>query len=135
MDTNIKPRPRITPDNQPFWDACREHRLLVHHCAACDTTFLPPSPVCPACLTLDPGWRTASGQGCVSTFVEVHQRWFPAFADDLPYNVAQIELDEGPRLTANLVDVAADDIAVGMPVQVAFDDIDSELTLPRFRPL
>ncbi len=134
MDTNSKPRPRITPDNQPSWDACREHELRVQHCDACDTTFLPPAPVCPACLTMDPGWRTASGRGCVSTFVEVHQRWFPAFADDLPYNVAQIELDEGPRLTANLIDVAADDIAVGMRVQVVFDDIDAELTLPRFRP-
>ncbi|MEM7407660.1 MAG: Zn-ribbon domain-containing OB-fold protein [Pseudomonadota bacterium] len=135
MDKHTKPLPRVTPDNQPFWDACRRHELLVQHCAACDATFLPPAPLCPHCLELDPGWRVASGRGQVTTFVEIHQNWFPAFADDLPYNVAQIQLDEGPRLTANLVDVQAADIEVGMPVEVVFDDVEPDFTLPRFRPV
>ena len=79
-------------------------------------------------------WQQVSGRGQISTFVEVHQKWFEAFADDLPYNVAQIQLEEGPRLTANLVGVTNADIRVGMSVQVVFDDIDEQLTLPRFRP-
>ena len=79
-------------------------------------------------------WQKVSGRGQISTFVEVHQKWFEAFSDDLPYNVAQIELEEGPRLTANLVGVDNSDIQVGMSVQVVFDDIDEQLTLPRFRP-
>ena len=80
-------------------------------------------------------WRQVSGRGRVSTFVEVHQKWFEAFTDDLPYNVAQIQLEEGPRLTANLVGVANADIRVGMSVRVVFDDIDEQLTLPRFCPV
>ncbi|MFT5176027.1 MAG: putative OB-fold protein [Gammaproteobacteria bacterium] len=135
MDQNTKPRPRITPDNQPFWDACRAHELHLPYCPCCDALFMPPSPVCPHCLSMELRWQHVSGRGQVSTFVEVHQKWFQAFAADLPYNVAQIQLDEGPRLTANLVGVANADIRVGMPVQVVFDDIDEQLTLPRFRPV
>ena len=135
MDHITKPSPRITPDNQPFWDACRAHELHVPFCSSCDVLFMPPSPICPHCLNMELSWRQVSGRGQVSTFVEVHQKWFEAFADDLPYNVAQIQLEEGPRLTANLVDVDNADIRVGMSVQVVFDDIDEQLTLPRFRPV
>jgi len=134
MDVTAKPKPRVTPDNAPFWEACRRHRLELPWCEACGAAFLPPSPVCPHCLGEDVGWRAASGRATVSTFVIVHQRWFPAFAGDLPYNVAQVELEEGPRLTANLVGIANDDIRVGLPVEVVFDEVDGETTLPRFRP-
>ncbi|MBM85193.1 MAG: hypothetical protein CMM47_04130 [Rhodospirillaceae bacterium] len=135
MDKNKKPRPRITPDNKRFWDACRTHELHLPYCPSCDSLFMPPSPVCPHCLNMELRWRQVSGRGRVSTFVEVHQKWFEAFTDDLPYNVAQIQLEEGPRLTANLVGVANADIRVGMPVRVVFDDIDEQLTLPRFCPV
>ena len=64
----------------------------------------------------------------------VRQPWFPAFAGDVPYNVVQVELEEGPRLTSNLVGVANEDVAVGLEVEVVFDDVDEETTLPRFRP-
>jgi len=69
----------------------------------------------------------------VSTFVVFHQRYFPSFAADIPYSVVQVELDEGPRLTANLVDVPNAEISVGMRVQVVFDDVTPEVSLPRFR--
>lgn len=94
---------------------------------------MPPSPVCPTCLNNALQWRDASGRGVVSTFVVVHQKWFPAFADDIPYNVIQVELAEGPRLTANLVDHDHSDIEIGMAVEVVFDDISDAITLPRFR--
>ena len=130
----VKPRPRLTPDNRRFWDACRAHRLELPWCAKCQLSFLPPSPVCPGCLSEALDWRAASGRGVVSSFVVVHQQWFAAFAEDIPYNVIQVELDEGPRLTSSLVDVDNQDIYIGMPVEVVFDDIDEQLTLPRFRP-
>jgi len=74
-----------------------------------------------------------SGRGTVSTFVVFHQRYFPSFANDIPYNVVQVQLDEGPRLTANLVDVPNAEITVGMRVEVVFDDVTPEVSLPRFR--
>ena len=61
-------------------------------------------------------------------------RGFPAFADDIPYNAAQVELEEGPRLTTSLVGVRNEDIVVGLEVEAVFDDVDDETTLPRFRP-
>ncbi len=134
MDVTSKPRPRVTPDNRPFWEACREHRLELPWCAECARAFLPPSPVCPYCLGDRIEWRAASGRGAVSTFVVVHQKWFPAFADDIPYNVAQIELEEGPRLTSNIVGIDNAALEVGLEVEVIFDDVDGETTLPRFRP-
>jgi uncharacterized OB-fold protein len=64
----------------------------------------------------------------------VHQKWFPAFAGDIPYNAAQVELEEGVRLTASLVEVENGEIAVGMAVEAVFDPVTPEVTLPRFRP-
>jgi uncharacterized OB-fold protein len=70
----------------------------------------------------------------VSTWTVVHKAWFPAFEADLPYNVVQVELDEGPRLTANAVEIRNEELRVGLPVEIAFDDVTPELTMPRFRP-
>ena len=134
MDVTEKPRPRVTPDNEPFWKACRAHRLDIPWCTDCEVAFMPPSPVCPHCLGEAIEWRTASGRAVVSPFVIVHQKWFAAFSDDVPYNVVQVELEEGPRFTSSLVDVANEDIVVGMPVTVVFDDVDGDVTLPRFKP-
>ena len=129
-----KPLPRITADTAPFWEGCRSHELLLAACEDCQKVHLPPGPVCPHCFSDRLGWRKASGRGVVSSWVVVHQAWFPAFKGDLPYNAVQVELEEGPRLTANLVGVANDTIEVGTPVEVVFDDVTNEVTLPRFRP-
>jgi len=134
MDADAKPLPRITQDNRPFWEACRRHELRLPHCTACERAFWPPSPLCPHCFEPAVEWRRVSGRGTVSSFVVVHQKWFPAFAADIPYNAVQVELEEGPRLTSSLVGIANDEIAVGLAVEVVFDDLSEEITLPRFRP-
>lgn len=128
----VKPRPRMSPDSQPFWDGCKAHRLLLPTCRHCGKAHLPPGPVCPHCFSDALDWREASGEGTISTFVVVHRDWFPAFRADLPYNVVQVELDEGPRLTASVVGTADRPLAVGQRVRVVFDDVDETLTLPRF---
>jgi uncharacterized OB-fold protein len=89
--------------------------------------------VCPHCLSEELEWKRLSGRGKVSTWVIFHRNWFPEFAADVPYAVVQVELTEGPRLTSNLVGVANEDIRVGMPVEVVFDDVTPAVTLPRFR--
>ena len=131
----VKPKPRVTPDNLSFWEACRAHVLKLPFCADCNRAFLPPAPVCPYFFGERLDWRKSSGRGVVSTFVVIHQKWFPAFADDIPYNVVQVELEEGPRLTSSLVGIENEDIEVGLAVEVVFDDIDEEMALPRFRPV
>lgn len=128
-----KPLPRITPDNRPFWQGCRERRLMLPFCRACGKAHLPPGPVCPFCFADAIEWREASGRGTLSTFTIVHKDWFRAFRDEIPYNVAQVELDEGPRLTANVVGSPNQALAVGRQVEVVFEDVTPEVTLPRFR--
>lgn len=129
--SDAKPRPRIGPDTAPFWDGCKRHQLLLPFCADCGKPHLPPGPVCPFCFCAKLEWRKASGRGRISTWVVVHKAWFPAFAAEIPYNIVQVELEEGPRLTANVA--GTNDLAVGQLVEAVFDDVDSTLTMPRFR--
>jgi uncharacterized OB-fold protein len=129
-----KPVPRVTPENRPFWDAARRHELRLQRCGDCGHVRYPPAPLCPECLSETTEWTRVSGRGIVSTWVVFHKRYFDAFADEIPYNVVQVELEEGPRLTANLVGVRNEAIAIGMPVDVVFDDVTTEISLPRFRP-
>ncbi len=131
MNAHDKPRPRIGPDNAPFWQGCREHRLMLPTCRGCGKAHLPPGPVCPFCFADDLAWVEASGRGRVSTWTMVHKAWFPAFAADTPYNVVQVELDEGPRLTSCIIGEAP--IRIDQRVEVVFEDVDQELTLHGFR--
>jgi len=133
--TYARPLPRVTADNRAFWDATRRHELALQRCDDCRHFRYPPAPVCPECLSERARWTRVSGRGTVTTFVIVHKRYFASFAADLPYNVVQVQLDEGPRLTANLVDVDRADIRIGARVEVVFDDVTPDVTLPRFRPV
>jgi uncharacterized protein len=130
-----RPRPAIGPDNARFWEGCREHRLLLPWCTHCSKAHLPPGPICPYCWSESLEWREASGRGVISTFTVVHKAWFPAFADQVPYNVVQVELAEGPRLTSRLKGLHTSEITIGLPVRVDFEDIDDRLTMHLFRPV
>jgi hypothetical protein len=76
-----------------------------------------------------------SGRGTVFTWTVFHKVYHPAFSADAPYAVVAVELEEGPRITSNLVDCPLEDIRIGMPVEVVFDDVTGEITLPKFRPI
>jgi uncharacterized OB-fold protein len=134
MNDYAKPLPHIGPDTEPFWAAAREGRLRLPVCTGCDRPFWPAGPICPFCLSDDLTWRDMSGRGRISTFTVVHRAWYPAFMTNGPYNVVQVELEEGPRLMGNLVDVPPGGPRVDMPVQVVFDAVTPDVTLPRFRP-
>ena len=129
-----KQLPAITASNQPFWEAARRHELVVYGCSNCGAWYAQVT-ACIHCNHPDMKWIKASGRGQVFTFCVYHQAFHPAWKDDLPYNVAYIKLDEGPLLLSNIVGCANEDIYIGMPVEVVFDDITNEVTLPRFRPV
>ncbi len=133
MSEYAKPLPRVTALNQPFWEATRRHELRLQRCVNCARFRYPPSPVCPECLSEESEWARVSGRGTVTTWVVFHRKYFESFAADLPYHVVQVQLDEGPRLTANVVDVPNDEMHIGMPVDAVFDDVTPEITLVRFR--
>jgi uncharacterized OB-fold protein len=128
-------RPLPQPDeiSRPFFEGARRHVLMIQRCTNCGTDQLPGRFVCDECFAKDPEWVEASGHGTVFTFVVVHQPYHPAFSEEIPYNVAVVELEEGPRLVSTIVGVDNEDIHVGMQVEVEFEDVTEEISLPRFR--
>ena len=133
-DTNRKPKPRAAPESLPYWQAAREHRLALPKCEACQQFWFPPSRTCPHCLSTRFSFETVSGKGKIYSFVTFHRVYRPAFEHDVPYVVALVELDEGPRLLTNILGVAYDQVTCDMRVEVVFDDFDSEISIPKFRP-
>lgn len=129
-----KPLPALDNWTRPFWEACKARRLVAQRCNASGEIWFPPSPVSPVTRTKDWSWVELSGRGKVWSFVVMHQRYFKGFADELPYNIAQVQLEEGPMLITNLVGVANEDIEVDMPVKVVFEDATDDIAIPRFTP-
>lgn len=128
----LRPRPAINRDNAFWFEAAREHRLVIQRCASCGTLRHPPGPCCPQCRSFE--WDTvqASGRARVHSFVVNHHPRHPAF--DHPLIVAVVDLEEGTRLITNLVDLAPEQVEIDMPVALRWLDADEELSLPVFGP-
>ncbi|WP_408907104.1 bifunctional MaoC family dehydratase N-terminal/OB-fold nucleic acid binding domain-containing protein [Streptomyces cavernicola] len=126
-----RPRPVINRDNAGFWAGVEQRRLLVQRCTDCATLRFPWLPGCNGCGSEH--WDTveASGEGTVYSYVVMHHPPFPAF--DPPYAVGLVELAEGVRMISNVVGTPTDEVRIGMPVRVEFQQVDEELVLPVFR--
>lgn len=129
-----KPIPVPDEASRPFFDGLQNQELVIMRCASCRRWRLPSAQRCPACWSLDYAWERASGRGQVYTFALMHHVLHPGFADGAPYNVTTVELHEGPRFTTNLIGVANDQIKVGMPVVAAYEQVNDEATILKFRP-
>ena len=127
-----RPRPAVNRDNAFFFEGAKDGKLLIQRCSACGALRHPPGPMCPQCRSTD--WDTveAGGRGTVHSFVVNHYPQIPSF--DYPLAVVLVELEEGTRVVSNLVEVAPDDITIGMPVKVRFEDFGDGLVLPQFAP-
>ena len=136
MDTPYaKPLPTITDLNRDFWEGCKQGRLRMQKCGGCGHIRYPIIHVCPRCLSYEYQWTDLSGRGSVFSYVVFHQIYNKAFAQDVPYNVALVQLEEGPRMYGNVVGVANDAVKVGDRLQVVFEAVTPEVTLPRFRKI
>ena len=132
MSSAQTPLPRPTSLSKPFWDACREERLLVQRCEDCGTYVFIPQPCCGNCLSENLEWVESSGRGTLSSFTTVHRPQQPSF--EVPYTVVIVELEEGYHMLSNLVGVEPEDVAIGTPLEVVFEKRSDEITLPLFRP-
>jgi uncharacterized protein len=133
----VRPRRRLpnpTPESQPFWDALGRHELVIQRCGSCGRFFFPPSNRCQHCWSDDVAWQPVSGRGRLFSFTVFHRAYAAELADQLPYVVGVVDLDEGPRLITNVVGCDPADVRVDMPVEVVFDDLTDEVTLHAFRP-
>jgi uncharacterized protein len=133
--TYKKPIPRIDEETRGYWEACRRHELVLQRCGACGTLRYHPRAVCPECLSSEVRWERMSGRGTVYTFTVTHQNQAPGFREELPYVLAYVTLDEGPQMLTNVVGCPPDQVKIGMPVEVTFEDVNDELAIPRFKPI
>jgi len=129
------PIPRPTPETRPYWEAAKQHRLLIQRCRDCSEWYFYPRPLCPRCFSRHVEWQPASGRGRLHTFVINHRppRNFPV---PPPFIIGVVELEEGPRLLTNIVGIDPDPSKVkcDMAVEVVFEDLSDEIALPKFRP-
>ena len=127
-----KPLPMIDPVNQGFWDNAKAGKLSVQSCKACGDKRYPASPVCPKCLSSDQEWVSVSGKGTLESWVDFHRAYWDGFKEDLPYRVCLVKLAEGPVMVSNLVG-PSENAKVGAAVEVMFDAVTEDVTLPKFR--
>lgn len=126
------PDPR-TAEAAHFFDAAAQDRLELQRCERCATVWFYPRPACVACGAQTYSWFAASGRGRVHSVSIVHRAPTPAFGDRVPYVVALIDLDEGPRMMTNVVGDDARAVAIGDAVEVVFEDRGEGRKLPQFR--
>lgn len=129
-----KPVPQPDENSAPFFDGAKQGTLMIQRCTSCGAYLTPGSRLCTECLGESVEWAPASGRATLFTFGVMHQRYHPGFADVLPYNIAVVELEEGPRLNCNVVGVNNEDLKVGMQLQVTFEDQGEGVMLPKFKP-
>ncbi|GAA4610401.1 hypothetical protein GCM10023195_42660 [Actinoallomurus liliacearum] len=125
-------RPAIGPDTRFFWDGVRAGELRIQRCAECGRLRHPPGPMCPACHATKRDHVTASGHGTLHSYVVHHHPPVPGL--DPPFVVALVDLEEGVRVVGNLLDCPLDQVRIGMPLELVFQEVDDDLTLPQWRP-
>jgi hypothetical protein len=131
----LKHFPRPTPETEVYWEGCRKHELLLQRCTQCSEFQFYPRIICTNCASEDLEWVKGSGRGRVLTFAIVRRAVSEAYAADVPYVVALIQLDEGPTMMSNVVQCDPETVKIGSPVQVIFEDWSEEISVPQFRPL
>jgi len=122
-------------DSAPYWEAARRHELLLQRCTSCERFRFYPRSHCPYCFSDSFEWQRSSGRGTVYSFTIIHKAPSPAFREKVPYVLALIDLLEGCRMMTNIVECEPDAVKINMPVQIVFEDLNDEISLPQFRPL
>ncbi|MCK1675185.1 Zn-ribbon domain-containing OB-fold protein [Bradyrhizobium sp. 150] len=133
MDKGKRYVPVATPETKHFWDGASQGRLVVQQCQQCEHTYFPPRPFCCECGSRDVAPRECSGRARLYSYVISH-RAAPGF--EAPYSIAVVELEEGPRLMTNIVNVpqTPEALVLDMPLRVTFKELSTEITLPLFEP-
>ena len=129
------PVPQPEPLTEPFWSAAREGRLVIQRCTACGTFRHLPHVMCAVCQSPESEWVKSAGRGTVFTYTIVTHPVHGAVVDVVPYNVVVVELDDcgGVLVPGNVVDCPPDEVEAGMAVDVVFDRVTDEISVPRFR--
>ncbi len=134
-DSHPKPLPIVTQENRPFWEGCKQGKLLLQYCDQCRQHQFYPRLYCMHCDSTVVRWVPASGRGVIYSYTIIHQNKSPEFARKTPYNVAIVQLEEGPRMMCNIVETHPAALRVDLPVTVVFDAVTGDIHLPRFKAI
>lgn len=116
-----------------FYNYCKLHELRFQRCTDCGAWRHLPRPICGQCGSFNYEWARSSGKGKVYSWITVVQPMLPAFNQSVPYTVPLVDMEEGVRMVAVIQDAAPESMRIGMPVEVVFDDLTPEVTVPRFK--
>lgn len=130
-----KPLPVVTEVNRPFWEGCRSGILRLQYCDRCQQHQFYPRLYCMHCGSNKISWVTASGLGLIYSYTIIHQNKSPEFVQNTPYNIAIIQLAEGPRMMSNIIGISPQDLRIGLPVKIIFDPVTDTISIPRFQPV
>ncbi|MGB9498801.1 MAG: Zn-ribbon domain-containing OB-fold protein [Dissulfuribacterales bacterium] len=130
-----KPLPVIQPWSKGFWEGARNNKLLIQECKECGEKIFYPRKSCPECWSSNLGWSEASGKGTIYTYSVTMTGVEEVFAEDLPYVLACIDLEEGIRMMSKIVGCDPEAVEIGMEVEVVFEKLTEEISLPYFRPV
>jgi uncharacterized OB-fold protein len=126
--------PVPTPETLPYWEGAARGELCLQRCRTCDRFYFPPRPFCPRCWSTSVTWEAVSGRGSLYSYLITHLA-APGFEDAVPYAIAVVELEDGPRLMSNIVGIAntPEALVLDMPLEVTFEQRNA-MTIPQFRP-
>lgn len=129
-----RPLPHVNKDSEPYWRSAKEHALKLQRCNDCGRFRFYPSRACTWCHSLEFDWAPVSGKGEVFTYSVVARGPGSPFEDLLPLVVAMVVLEEGPAMMSNIVGCPEAEVRIGMPVQLSYQDVNEQVTLPVFVP-
>ena len=129
-----KPVPTVSGETRPFWDGCRRGDLLIQRCNGCGEYQFYPRAICAICWGTDIGWVKASGKGKIWSFTVTYQNRTPGFAEEVPYVVALVELEEGVKMFTNIIGCDPNEVRPDMPVEVTFVRATDQIDVPYFKP-
>ncbi len=131
--TYDKPVPAIDPDSEPYWQGAREGRLMIQRCKATGQAFLYSRQLVPGVVDSEVEWIEAGGKGTIYSFTVARRPAGQAFQGECPYVIVSVELEEGARVMSNLVTDRPESVAIGQAVEVLFDRVSDDLTIPKFK--
>ena len=133
MSSYPKPLPILDTDTRDFWESCRRHAMALQQCLSCKAFRYPPRSLCPHCHSPEAEWNPIRGKGEVYVSLVMWRSYGPAWEHDVPYNISLIDLDEGVRIWSNVIGCPAEEVKIGDPVAISYEDVTDDITLPKFR--
>ncbi len=135
MSEYKKPLPEIQPWSKKFWEGTKEKKLLIQECKDCGAKIFYPRKHCPECWSSQLFWSEASGKATIFSYSVTLAGVEERFAEDLPFVLALVDLEEGVRMMTNVVGCKPEEVSIGMNVEVVFEKITDEITLPKWKPM